>query len=556
MKVKRTILAPVVVAFFALATGGWLLQRGVEEGRSVYEQSRLFEDVLRQVETSFVEEFARDSLYRMAISGLLEELGDPHTELMERRQYEELVLQTTGEYGGIGIQIAKRNGWITVVAPLRGTPGERAGLMAGDAIVEVNGESTSEWSEDEAVNRLRGPKGEPVEIGIMRAGADEPIPFRIVRDDIVITSVPAAYVMDGGVGYVELSVFSETSVDSLRHAIDRLRAQGATSLILDLRGNPGGVLEAGLAVSDLFLNPGDKLSEIQGRTPQNSQSWTDRVEQPFADLPMVVLLNPFSASAAEIVAGALQDHDRALILGQTSFGKGSVQSLLNLPGGDILKMTTARWLTPSGRSIQGPYGIDAERAAAQAERMAAAGRPADPDAPEGLPEDVPTFQTDMGRTVYGGGGIRPDLLVRPDTISTSEQVFVRALNQHGQAYADARFAYAVEFIRQNAGLQRGFQVAGAMLDDFYAALSAADIDIERAVYDAAEVWVTRDLGIEITRRKWNDEAARMRVNLEDVQVRTAAEILRQVTRPVEVFAAADAFADRRQGSVGASSGGR
>ncbi|MEX0892648.1 MAG: S41 family peptidase [Gemmatimonadota bacterium] len=555
MKVKRTILAPVVVAFFALATGGWLLQRGVEEGRSVYEQSRLFEDVLRQVEMSFVEEFARDSLYRMAINGLLEELGDPHTELMERRQYEELVLQTSGEYGGIGIQIAKRNGWITVVAPLRGTPGERAGLMAGDAIVQVNGESTREWSEDEAVSRLRGPKGEPVEIGIMRAGADEPIPFRIVRDDIVITSVPAAYVMDGGVGYVELSVFSETSVDSLRHAIDRLRDQGATSLILDLRGNPGGVLEAGLAVSDLFLDPGAKLSEIQGRTPQNSQSWTDRVEQPYADLPMAVLVNPFSASAAEIVAGALQDHDRALILGQTSFGKGSVQSLLNLPGGDILKMTTARWLTPSGRSIQGPYGIDADREIREVPQPGL-GDPVDPDAQDRLPDNVPTFQTTMGRTVFGGGGIRPDLVVRLDTISTGEQVFVRALNQHGQAYADARFAYAVEVIRQNPGLQRGFTVTGAMLDDFYAALSAADIDLERAVYDAAEVWVTRDLGIEITRRKWNDEAARMRVNLEDVQVRTAAEILRQVTRPVEVFAAADAFKDRRQGNVGAGSGGR
>jgi carboxyl-terminal processing protease len=554
MKVKRTILAPVTVAFFALATGGWLLQRGVAEGRSVYEQSRLFEDVLRQVETSFVQEFARDSLYRMAINGLLEELGDPHTALMERREYDELVLQTTGEYGGIGIQIAKRNGWITVVAPLRGTPGERAGLMAGDAIVEVNGESTREWSEEEAVNRLRGPKGQPVEIGVRRAGADEPIPFRIVRDDIVLSSVPAAYVLDGGVGYVALEVFSESSLDSLQHAIDRLRQDGANSLILDLRGNPGGVLEAGLAVSDLFLDPGALLSEIRGRDRANSQSWTDRVTQPYADMPMAVLVNPFSASASEIVAGALQDHDRAVIVGQTTFGKGSVQSLLNLPGGDVLKMTTARWLTPSGRSIQGPYGIDAERMASDAALRGAG--PVEPDPSEELPDDVPTFETDMGRTVYGGGGIRPDLLVRPDTISSADQVFVRALNQHGQAYADARFAYAVAVIRENPALQPGFEVTEAMRDAFYRALDAADIDVDRAVYDAAAEWVARDLGIEITRRKWNEEAARMRANVEDVQVRTAAEILRQATTPVDVFAVAEAYAERREGNVGAGSGGR
>src|SRR5690606_34082437 len=190
----------------------------------------------------FVDAKSSGELYRLAIDGMLEELGDPHTVFMTSDDYNDLRIQTQGEYGGIGIQIAKRNGWVTVLSPLPGTPGERAGLRTGDAIVEVDGESTREWSEDDAVARLRGPRGSQVNIKIARPGIDEPIPFTITRDEIHIQSVTTSYMLPGDVGYLELSVFSEDSEREVRQAIDALKEQGATGVVLDMRSNPGGLL--------------------------------------------------------------------------------------------------------------------------------------------------------------------------------------------------------------------------------------------------------------------------------------------------------------------------
>lgn len=197
MKIKRTILAPVLVAATALATGGWFLQRGVGQERNIYANARLFEDVLRYVSDSFVDSKEPAELYRMAVDGMLTELGDPHTSLMVAKDYERLRLQTQGEYGGIGVQIDKRNDWITVIAPLPGTPGARAGLQAGDQIIEVDGESTKDWSTDIAVSKLRGAPGSKVEIKIARTGADQPIPISLVREEIHLQAVPSAYMLPG-----------------------------------------------------------------------------------------------------------------------------------------------------------------------------------------------------------------------------------------------------------------------------------------------------------------------------------------------------------------------
>src|SRR5690606_39561157 len=226
MKIKRSVLAPLFVALIAFASGGWLLQQGVSSERNVYATAQLFEDVLRHVSARFVDEKSSGERDRMAIDGMLEELGDPHSVFMTADDYERLRVQTQGEYGGIGIQIAKRNGWITVLSPLPGTPGERAGLRAGDAIIEVDGESTREWSQDDAVARLRGPRGSQVSIKVMRAGMDEPIPFTITRDEIHIQSVTTSYMVQDDVGYLELSVFSESSETEVRAALDSLRAAG------------------------------------------------------------------------------------------------------------------------------------------------------------------------------------------------------------------------------------------------------------------------------------------------------------------------------------------
>lgn len=540
MKLKRSLIAPVAVALTALVTGGWFLQREMGQEKNVYFQARLFEEVLHRVSDSFVEPEEPQQLYRKAIDGMLEELGDPHSVFMDPKEYEDLRIKTQGEYGGLGVQIAKRNGWITVVAPLPGTPGERAGLESGDAIVSVNGETTKDWSEDQAVAKLRGPSGSPVDIKVRRPGTEGDIPFHIVREDIHVKSVPAAYMVQPGIGYVNLNVFSESSTDELTHAIDQLRGQGMKGLVLDLRFNPGGLLDQGVSIGDLFLKKGELVSETRSRVPGQSQRFPASDGDHYEGMPIVVLVNPYTASAAEILAGALQDHDRALVVGQTTYGKGSVQTLFPMAGGNYLKLTTARWFTPSGRSIQKPYGI---------------GAPPDEEGADSATADTaakPVYHTDSGRKVLGGGGITPDLLVLPDTFTTSERAFLDALKKSGSAYTDTRFRYAVDYVHAHPNLERNFQVTPQMLDQLYAALQTKGVNVDRAVFDAASTEVARELSRDIARAKWGDEAVIQQSNSDDPQVQAAVGLLRQSTSPASLFAAAERYKAEHPTAVSAA----
>jgi carboxyl-terminal processing protease len=523
MKIKRTLMAPVLVAGVAMATGGWFLQRGIGEERNIYANARLFEDVLRFVSENFVDAKQPGELYQMAIEGMLGELGDPHTALMPARDYERLRMQTQGEYGGIGIQIDRRGGWITVIAPLPGTPGARAGLQTGDQIVEVNGESTRDWDTDMAVSQLRGPRGSKVRISIARPGVDQPIPLEITREEIQINAVPSAYMMEGNIGYVEMVSFAETSTAELRDAIQRLRSEGATGVILDLRRNPGGLLEQGATVADLFLNRGQVIVETKGRAQNQNHRMVARTADQFPGLPIVVLVEPSSASASEIVAGALQDHDRALVLGRTTYGKGSVQTLYPLSGQNWLKITTARWYTPVGRSIQKPYGIDAH--------------PVELDDGAAVQDTMarPEYQTDGGRTVFGGGGIHPDLLVAPDTLTLTERAYRQAIIRLVTEFRAAQTAMAVSIIRTNPQLQPGFVVTPAMRELYFRELQRRGVVEERAVFDAAQRIVDQEIGREVTYSKWGEQAATQRLNAEDAQVRAAAGLLRRANSPQSLF---------------------
>jgi carboxyl-terminal processing protease len=532
MKVSRNTIAPLIVAGIALVTGGWFLQRGAEQEQNVYYQANLFNEVLHRVSDQFVDQKDPASLYKMAIDGMLEELGDPHTVLMSNDEHSRLMVETQGEYGGVGMEIGARDGWITVISPLPGTPAERAGLQAGDRIIEIDGKTTHDLAEDEAVKKLRGQRGTPVELKIGRPGMEEPMQFRIVREEIRIKSVPAAYMIDATVGYVELVRFSERSTEELRAAIDQLRAKGMKGLIVDLRRNPGGLLDQGISVADIFLPKGVTVAETRSRIPaQNQKAFADDPDQ-YPGMPIIMLVGPGSASAAEILAGALQDHDRVLVVGRTSFGKGSVQSIYPMSNKNYLKMTTARWFTPAGRSIQRPYGIGLART----------------EGDSTTPSDTtkkPTYKTDSGRTVYGGGGIYPDLVVTPDTLTTRERAFYDLAQKQAQLYRTAAFNFAVRYVKAHTNLKADFAVTDDMLAGFYQTLVDTGVKIPRDIFDNARSAIEDDLASEIAYSRGGQEGWRERVNMNSREISTALQLLHKANTPQSLFTAANQFESSR-----------
>ena len=473
MKLKRTVLGPLVVALVAIVSGGWLLQQGVTQQGGPFQQARIFDEVVQYLSSRYVDEHPKSELYEMAVEGMLRELGDPHTTFLSAEEYNNLRISTTGEYGGLGIEIAERDGWVTALAVLPGTPAERAGLLAGDRIVAVDGKSAEGWTSDDAVKVLRGPKGEPVDLRIARLGIDEPIDFRVVREEITINAVPYVFMFGDGVGYVRLRVFSEHATDELRAAVARLREQGMERLIVDLRDNPGGLLDQGISISDLFLSEGATISETRSREPLQNQSFMATGGEEFPSMPMVVLVNEYSASASEIVAGALQDNDRALVVGAPSFGKGSVQSLFPLSEGNFLKMTTGRWYTPAGRSIQKERKRTPQADGLLANEDEAIAEDGNPIRVEVDTVSREEFKTVGGRVVYGGGGIVPDVIVHPDTLTAVEQEFFKALSKAGSTYTNVLARYALEYVRATPDLSRDFGVTSEMRAELFRRLRGA-----------------------------------------------------------------------------------
>ena len=542
MKVKRTIVAPLLVAGAAVVSGGWLLQQGATQQNTLYQRARVFDEVVQYVSERFVDKRPSSELYQMAIDGMLKELGDPHSNFLSAEDYANLRIQTSGEYGGLGIQVAERDGWITVIAPLPGTPAERAGLKAGDRIVEVDGTSTKGWSDDQAVKVLRGPKGKAVDLRVARIGVDEPIRFRIVREEIRTRSVPYAYMVGEDVGLIKLSVFSQTSTQEIQQAIAALRKQGMQKLVLDLRENPGGLLDQGVSVSDMFLKRGQAIVETRSRDPRENETFRAAAGEILEGTPVVVLVNSYSASAAEIVAGALQDHDRGLVVGTTTFGKGSVQSLLPLSGGNFLKLTTGKWYTPVGRSIQKdkPEDEDADLALADGEvPVAADGTPISPTASEDTMKRHP-YKTDSGRIVYGGGGIVPDLIVKPDTATLAEQAFFKAVGKEWGKFNDVTFTYSVEYGRRNSQLRPDFPVTPEMRRELFNRLRSAGLGITQEQFAGAQRYIDQRLGTEIALRRFGQEAAAKRQDQADPIMRAAVDLLRGTTDQATLFRKAEA----------------
>src|SRR6476646_8144666 len=369
----------------ALVTGGWLLQHGSRTGTfTAYEGAQLFDNVFRRVQNEYVDTVSDSALYQKSVDGMLYELRDPYSTFLPPDRFARLNETTTGNYAGLGLETDLRDGWLIVVAPLPGGPAERAGLQPGDRITEIMGKPAKGWTSEEASKALRGKPGTPVTLKIERPGVTTPIEVKLVRSTIHQSAVRRASLLGDGVGYIDLKAFSDSTAKELNGAITNLLAHGMKTLVLDLRTNPGGLLNQGVKVSDLFLNPGQKIVSMRGRLPEANREYADTAVQRWPNLPLIVLVDRRSASAAEIVAGALQDHDRALIVGTPTYGKGSAQSVVSFGDQGGLKLTTARWFTPVGRSITRP-------------------RPSDDESGDPPPVQRERFRTDAGRVVYGGG---------------------------------------------------------------------------------------------------------------------------------------------------------
>ncbi|MBK8871396.1 MAG: S41 family peptidase [Elusimicrobia bacterium] len=341
---KKVIVAAMVAGL--VATGLFRPVRSAVD--DTYRQIRLLVDILQLVREQYVEEVDQKNLVYGAAAGMARTL-DPFSQFMEPEDHKEMKTETQGQFGGLGIRIGLRDGWLTVITPMPETPAYRLGILPGDKIVKIEGEITQGLGVEDAVQKLRGKPGTKVTISIVREGDKDPRDFTITREIIKIQSVRST-LLDGKIGYVKLNEFIETSEGDMRKALKGLEQQGMVSLILDLRNDPGGLLSSAVEVSKLFLGDSKIITYTQGRSQPRQDFFADG-KAPYSSIPMAVLVNGGSASGSEIVTGALQDHKRAVIIGSETFGKGSVQSVIPLDDGSALRLTVAKYYTPSGRSI-------------------------------------------------------------------------------------------------------------------------------------------------------------------------------------------------------------
>ncbi len=504
----------------ALISGGLLLQRGLlgSELHGSGDRARMFDQVLQHIANEYVDTLADSALYTRAVDGLVSELHDPHSEYLSPQLLARLAEQTSGRYAGVGAQIDVRDGWVTIVAPMPGGPALAAGIQTGDRIVKVDGKPMHDVKTDEAQKALRGPPGSVVRLTIDRPGVTAPLEFALTRREIRVRSVQHAALLRDGVGYVALTIFSEESAPDLRRAIDSLRAAGMTSLIFDLRGDPGGLLDQGVAVAELFLEPKQRIVVMRGRTPDATREYDDQRPQLWPGLPVVALVDSNSASAAEIVAGALQDHDRAVLVGTTTYGKGSAQNLFALPNGGAVKLTTALWYTPSGRSINRKrVGEDEDSVLVDTTRAR------------------PAYKTDAGRTVLGGGGITPDVVLPRDRSARRDSVFQSALGTHVPQFRDALTDYALSLKAAHTISSPDFTVSPQMRVELLRRMRARGIVLDDTTYAAAAPLVDRLLAYDVTRYVFGEAAEYTRRLHDDPAIGSTLRLMAGATTEQALF---------------------
>jgi carboxyl-terminal processing protease len=515
----------LAIAFSALA-GGLFGGSALAVDDRIPEHYKSFSAALSAIEANYVEPVESDRLVYSAVRGMLGTL-DPHSSFFDPREYAQMRERQEGRYYGLGITIASVDGDITAQSVFEGSPAARAGIRRGDVIARISGEDAKNWTTEQAMNRLRGAKGTTVQIAIRRFGYQNLIDMEVTRDEVQIRTVPAYFMTDATTGYVKLRDFGENTDREVRQALTELSGQGMRQLILDLRDNPGGPLDQAIKVSNLFLRRGSMIVYTRGRTNNSAQDYRGTDEGAYMDLPMVVLTSRSSASASEIVAGALQDHDRAYIVGETTFGKALVQSVYRITGGAGLALTTAHYYTPSGRLIQRPWDESFDEYLSYSARDQAATRDHQPDELK---------RTDAGRPVYSGGGIEPDHHLNGQYEGFNPTVLGRSLYvrltfenfaQRYMAEGDTRVAQAATGRRT---VRPDFVVDDVIVNDFRAFLREGGYRIDEALFTQDLPFIRAMIRFRIAEAVFGGAEARRQLLMLDPQAQLAMSVLPEAAK--------------------------
>src|SRR4051812_12992616 len=517
MRRFRPVSAVVFVLVLSALVGGIFGRNALATDDKVPEHYKTFTAALSTIETTYVDKVDSDRLVYGAIRGMLGTL-DPHSSFFDPREYAQMRERQEGRYYGLGITIQAIDGDITAASVFEGSPAYKKGIRRGDIIAKIGGQDAKGWTVEQAMRNLRGPKGTIVQIEIKRRGYEKPIPLQVTRDEVQILTVPAYFMLDATTGYIRHQDWGENTDREMRHALSELKSKGMKRLLYDIRGNPGGPLDQAIKVSNEFLPRGKMIVYTRGRVPNSQQDYRATEDTEYTDIPMVVLANRNSASASEIFTGALQDHDRAYIVGETTFGKALVQSVYRISGGAGLALTTAHYYTPSGRLIQRPWDETFDEYLSYTQREQDSNK---------AHNSADLKRTDSGRPVYSGGGVEPDKFVAGQVEGFNPTTFGRMLNSRleFENYAQKFTAEGDTRVEQASNGRRivtpNFVVDDAMLNEFREQLKTNKLKIDENAFKKDIEFIRAMIRYRIDEAVFGIAAARQHLIMVDPQAQVA-----------------------------------
>jgi carboxyl-terminal processing protease len=496
----------IAILALSIISGGWLLRRKAAPEGTVYQQARLFENVVASIHDHYIDSIAEGDLYQTAAKGLIASLRDPYAELLSRDSYRQYQRQMSGTEVDVGSTSETGSG------------SARSAFGPGDEILSIDGKSTVGWSARRVEEALAGGSGAVVTVVVRPWGSTKPVVRRLTRTVVHVPAASEGIILGGGVGYIELRRISDGAASELRDAVDRLVSDGMKSLVLDLRGDPGGLINEGVRVASLFLQSGDTVAISQGRSPGHSKAYLAGQSGNWDGLKVALLVNHGTASSAELIAGALQDHDRAVILGTPTFGKGVLQTTYPLGDEIAIKLTTARWYTPSGRTVQRSTpdsgGGLGNRTPAQAPRL---------------------YQSKSGRPIPDASGILPDLTVRGAPRTEGERSLLLTLGEDLGLFRSVLTDFASDLKKTHPPKFQSFKATEQMRNQVFERLQQVGVELPRPIFDNASGYVDEQLGYEIARAVFGPVAEARRRAWSDRQMQTAVRLLRQARTQTEAL---------------------